>query len=224
MNEEQLLKRKIIDTANQAFNHNIYTYTNFLSINELSSVNKMSNELSFIPYDEWGGNPVCERKIIRFGSEELYGYDAGYPISAIRISPLSVKFAEQLNHRDYLGAIMNLGIERELVGDIIIKVPDAYVYCLSHIADYICDNLDSIKHTHIRCTICTDEIEAIKPELEEIRIIAASKRIDAVVASLTRLSRSNSNELFTSKKIFLNGICNENKSKNLKKDDVLVIR
>lgn len=51
MNEEQLLKRKIIDTANQAFNHNIYTYTNFLSINELSSVNKMSNELSFIPYD-----------------------------------------------------------------------------------------------------------------------------------------------------------------------------
>ena len=85
MNEEQLLKRKIIDTANQAFNHNIYTYTNFLSINELSSVNKMSNELSFIPYDEWGGNPVCERKIIRFGSEELYGYDAGYPISTIRI-------------------------------------------------------------------------------------------------------------------------------------------
>ena len=72
MNEEQLLKRKIIDTANQAFNHNIYTYTNFLSINELSSVNKMSNELSFIPYDEWGGNPVCERKIIRFGSEVPY--------------------------------------------------------------------------------------------------------------------------------------------------------
>ena len=68
------------------------------------------------------------------------------------------------------------------------------------------------------------EIEAIKPELEEIRIIAASKRIDAVVASLTRLSRSNSNELFTSKKIFLNGICTENKSQNLKKDDVLVIR
>ena len=52
MNEEQLLKRKIIDTANQAFNHNIYTYTNFLSINELSSVNKMCNELSFIPYDD----------------------------------------------------------------------------------------------------------------------------------------------------------------------------
>lgn len=44
MNEEQLLKRKIIDTANQAFNHNIYTYTNFLSINELSYVNKMSND------------------------------------------------------------------------------------------------------------------------------------------------------------------------------------
>ena len=39
MNEEDLLKRKILDTANQAFNHNIYTYTNFLSISELSVVN-----------------------------------------------------------------------------------------------------------------------------------------------------------------------------------------
>lgn len=48
MNEEQLLKRKIIDTANQAFNHNIYTYTNFLSINELSYVNKMRDRKSVV--------------------------------------------------------------------------------------------------------------------------------------------------------------------------------
>ena len=63
MNEEQLLKRKIIDTANQAFNHNIYTYTNFLSINELSSVNKMSNELSFIPYDNCHIPLIVELKL-----------------------------------------------------------------------------------------------------------------------------------------------------------------
>ena len=112
MNEEDLLKRKILDTANQAFNHNIYTYTNFLSISELSVVNSFKKDLSFIDHDIYGGSPLCERQLIRFGSPNLYGYDAGYPITTLKIEPLSVKFAEKLDHRDYLGAIMNLGIER----------------------------------------------------------------------------------------------------------------
>ena len=137
MNEEDLLKRKILDTANQAFNHNIYTYTNFLSISELSVVNSFKKDLSFIDHDIYGGNPLCERQLIRFGSPNLYGYDAGYPITTLKIEPLSVKFAEKLDHRDYLGALMNLGIERELIGDIIIKETDAYVFCISHISIYV---------------------------------------------------------------------------------------
>ena len=119
---------------------------------------------------------------------------------------------------------MNLGIERELIGDIIIKDSDAYIFCISHIADYICDNLDTIRHTHIHCSVCEEDVPALKPELEDIRIIAASPRIDAVVASITKLSRSNSNELFSSKKIYVNGQCIENKSAHLKPDDILVIR
>ena len=183
MNEEDLLKRKILDTANQAFNHNIYTYTNFLSISELSVVNSFKKDLSFIDHDIYGGSPLCERQLIRFGSPNLYGYDAGYPITTLKIEPLSVKFAEKLDHRDYLGALMNLGIERELIGDIIIKETDAYVFCISHISDYICDHLDTVRHTHMRCSVCTHEVPALKPELEDIRIIAASPRIDAPLPS-----------------------------------------
>lgn len=224
MNEIDLLKRKILDTASQAFHHNIYTYTNFLSISDLSVVFSIKKELSFVEYDIYGGNPICERQLIRFGSPAEYGYDAGYPITTLKISPLSVKYAEKLEHRDYLGALMNLGIERELIGDIIIKDTDAYIFCISHIADYICDNLDTIRHTHIKCTVCDEDVPALKPELEEIRLIAASVRIDAVVASITKLSRANSNELFSSKKIFVNGQCMENKSMHLKPNDILVIR
>ena len=224
MNEEDLLKRKILDTANQAFNHNIYTYTNFLSISELSVVNSFKKDLSFIDHDIYGGSPLCERQLIRFGSPNLYGYDAGYPITTLKIEPLSVKFAEKLDHRDYLGDLMNLGIERELIGDIIIKETDAYVFCISHISDYICDHLDTVRHTHMRCSVCTHEVPALKPELEDIRIIAASPRIDAVVASIAKLSRSSSGELFSSKKIYVNGQCIENKSMHLKPDDILVIR
>ena len=53
MNEDELLKRKVLDTANQAFHHNIYTYTNFLSISELAVVTSFKKELSFIRYPLW---------------------------------------------------------------------------------------------------------------------------------------------------------------------------
>ena len=70
----------------------------------------------------------------------------------------------------------------------------------------------------MRCSVCTHEVPALKPELEDIRIIAASPRIDDVVASIAKLSRSSSGELFSSKKIYVNGQCIENKSAYLKPD------
>lgn len=60
----------------------------------------------------YGGREEAERKILRFGSEAELGYEQPFPICCIRIRPLSAKFADKLSHRDYLGALMNLGIER----------------------------------------------------------------------------------------------------------------
>ena len=225
MDEETLLKRKILDTANRAYQANIYTYTNFLSISELSVYNIMKDKLSFIHSESYGGNPSSERQMIQFGDEESLGYKSEYPIALLLIEPLTPKFAEKLDHRDYLGALMNLGIQRELIGDIIVHEKNAYVYCVSHISDYITDNLSTIRHTHIKASICDPSvIDSFTRELTNIEVIAASPRIDAVVSSIAKISRSQCNELFAAKKIFSNGICTENKSYQLKNDDILVIR
>ena len=224
MDEVVLLKRKLMDAANKSYNSGIYTYTNFLSINELSIYHSMKNDLSFVHSETFGGNESCERQVVQFGDKENLGYEGIYPISLIKIEPLTPKFAEELGHRDYLGALMNLGIQRELLGDIFIKEKEAYVYCLSHISDFISDNLESVRHTHVKVTIFNDDFDIIKPELKDIEIIAASPRIDAVVASITKMSRSQCLELFSSKKIYVNGLCMENKSSQLKEGDILVIR
>ena len=184
----------------------------------------MKNDLSFVHSETFGGNESCERQVVQFGDKENLGYEGTYPISLIKIEPLTPKFAEELGHRDYLGALMNLGIQRELLGDIFIKEKEAYVYCLSHISDFISDNLKSVRHTHVKVTIYNDDIDIIKPELKDIEIIAASPRIDAVVAGITKMSRSQCLELFSSKKIYVNGLCMENKSSQLKEGDILVIR
>ncbi len=53
--------------------------------------------------------------MIQFGSYETLGYEEEFPITLIKISPLIEKYAESLSHRDYLGALMNLGIKREML-------------------------------------------------------------------------------------------------------------
>lgn len=229
MNEEMLIRRKILDNATKAYQQNIYTYTGFLGINELAIYHSMTKDLSFISSRCFGGNEACERQMIQFGSEEELGYSEDFPIDIIKISPVSPRFAETLGHRDYLGALMNTGIERTLLGDIIIKNTNAYLFCASHISDFIENNILTIKHTNVACinvtkSMNTSDMDMIKPELKELELIAASPRVDAIVASITKLSRSNASELFHNKKIYINGICNENKSYQLKAGDILVIR
>ena len=171
MDEETLLRRKIFDTANKSYNQNIYTYTGFLGLSELAIYNSMKKELQFAYPSTFGGSESSERQIIRFGSPEIFGYDDSFPISILKIAPLTPKFAQELEHRDYLGAIMNLSIERSLIGDILIKEKDAYVYCMNHIAEFITDNLITVKHNHVRATVC-DEIPDIIPLYIVLSIIS----------------------------------------------------
>ena len=70
MDEEILLKRRLIDTANKAYRQNIYTYTNFLSMSELDTYYRTLPELSFIHSEAFGGSASCERQIVRFGSPD----------------------------------------------------------------------------------------------------------------------------------------------------------
>ena len=81
------------------------------------------------------GTEGCERQMLRFGSEETLGYEEAFPISCVVIRPSAPKFAEELTHRDFLGALMNLGIERDVLGDIIVRDAVGYVFCEDAMAD-----------------------------------------------------------------------------------------
>ena len=73
-------------------------------------------------YKTYGGYDLSERQMAVFLPDALY-YEYEYPIQTIEVSPLNKKFSEDLTHRDYLGALMNLGIERCKIGDIIAEDP-----------------------------------------------------------------------------------------------------
>ena len=89
----------------------------------------------------------------------------------LSIAPINSKFAEQLSHRDFLGAVLNLGINRNKIGDIFVKEQQAYVYCKEDISAYIMENLFKIRHTQV--TIHKTECRSVNviPNLKEITVL-----------------------------------------------------
>lgn len=232
MTETELLKGRMEDLANRAYRQNTYTYTNFLSSSDLEVFYELCPKLSFVGYRLFGGYEGSDRLMVGFGSEEVNGYTEEFPIDSIRIMPLIDKFSDELTHRDFLGALMNLGIEREMLGDILIRPSDksgkrntAYLFCVSKISDYILENLTKVKHTNVKTQLCTSpDLKDLAPGKETMHIIVASPRIDAVAAGITKLSRSQVVTLFREKKVSLNHRIFENNSYMLKPGDVLSIR
>lgn len=217
-------KARLKDLAQRSFENNQYTFTGFLNMNEVSEYYEISRELEYASPTVYGGHEMAERNVVRFGNPDEFGYEEEFPISILEISPLLAKFSDDLNHRDFLGAIMNLGIERDTFGDILVEQNRAYVFCLDKMADYICENLTRIKHTSVKVCKVDEIVEDEGQKFREKMIQVASERIDAIVAKTFDISRTVSTAMFAKGLIFVNGcLCSEN-AKTLKDADVVSVR
>ena len=191
------LLNRLRELADRSFNGNRYTYTNFLTEADVSEFFKIKRNLDFAKPMLFGGNDYCERKLIRFGNPEEFGYEEPLPISALVISPLNEKFSDDLTHRDFLGALMNLGIEREMLGDIFINSNRGILYCVESMAEYIIENLTRVKHTTVMVKPFTEEFSLPEGTTEDVRVQISSERLDAILARVYKLSRDASRRLFT---------------------------
>ncbi|MCM1133941.1 MAG: YlmH/Sll1252 family protein [Clostridium sp.] len=224
MEAEELLKKRFRELAEKSYQNNQFTFTSFLSPADMACFYELEKELSYIPYKAWGGSEECERVILRFGSEEEFGYKTEFPIVCIQIKPMAAKFADALTHRDFLGALMNLGIERSTLGDIFLINNEGYLFCLDSMADFILDNLSKVKHTSVLCKKVEKLPDFAGHDKREVKIQIASGRIDAVAAKVCGFSRGEALELFRQKKVFVNGRLCENNSRLLAEGDTVSVR
>ena len=141
----------------------------------------------------------------RFGDPEEFGYEEPFPICAVKIEPLAEKFAENFSHRDFMGAILNLGIDRSTIGDICVEGKCAYVFCTSAMSVFLQETLEQVRLSY-----------------REEHV--ASLRCDGIVSAVWRLSRSQGQTLFSQKKVFVNGRLTENGSQMLKDGDTVSVR
>lgn len=218
MTEKQKRFQELADRLNAK---GYATYSDFLGLAEISVFFAVRFSVST---NLWGGYENAERCVACFGDREYFADKSDYPIKCILIKPVNQKFADTLSHRDFLGSLMGLGIRREVLGDIIISENKGYLFCLETIADYIVENLTQVKHTTVKCEL-TDNIPTdVLPQPEKHEIIVSSERLDVIVSTIYKMSRSQVLPIFHTEKVFVNGVVKTSPSTTLNVGDKVSVR
>ncbi|MSS64389.1 YlmH family RNA-binding protein [Velocimicrobium porci] len=221
--EEALLLKHLKDLSHISYQRGYRTYSDFLNINEISLFLQYQKDIVTSQYRLWGGYDDAERRVICFYEDDSSN-TMSFPIQCLLIQPANKKFSDALNHRDYLGAILNLGIDRKKVGDIIVKDKEAYVFCQKDITPYIIDNLNRIKHTTVLVTRQNEKIEAFEPNFIEITGTVSSLRLDTILSVAFRTSRNSLTGLIEGQKVYVNNRLVETNSFSLKEGDNVSVR
>ncbi len=225
--DKELLEARLKDLDRLAFERNILKCSDFLSYAEQDTWHRLERQGAFQTEGHFlsGGHGEAERARAFFLPDYLDRETAeAEALAAIRAEALNGRFAEELTHRDWLGALMNLGIARECLGDILAEGSSCILFCQPEIAEHITKNLLRVKHTSVRCesTVLT-EIRW-EPHLEELKVNVASERIDAVLAALWKLPRQQASQLVEAEQVFINGMTVRSAGKDLKPGDRVSVR
>lgn len=220
--EERLLLKRMNDLDHIADRKYMVCYSDFLNAVEYSLFLEHRNEYqcSTIVYTKID---QLERQMIAFIPEAL-NFNGEFPISILKIQAKSKKYAQKLSHRDILGTLMSLSIDRKLIGDIFISNNCYYVLVHERIAALVMQDIVRIKHTDVYITLADDENISIEQEYEERFATVASLRLDCVVAEINACSRSQAQELIKSGMVFCNYKQLFHNTLNCKEQDVISIR
>ena len=222
--DTELLKKRFLELANKSYNASIFTFTDFLGLNEQAAFAEIKKELRSIKYKAFGGAEGAERVMIRFGDEDELGYALPFPISIIKAEPVSQKYADRLTHRDFLGAILNLGIERDVLGDIVIIDNVGYIFSKEDIAGYIADGLIKVKRTDIKAVITDTLPEGELYRTEQKTVQVSGERLDAIIAKVFSLSREDAQALFKKRLVFADGRQIDSTSYTPKENEKISVR
>lgn len=221
--ELQLFRNRLSDLARQCEERNVATHSHFLTVEEQRLAEQLILNVDGVRVISDGVFCDAERKLLFF----LPSYLEEVPeeeISCFRIEPRAPKFAEPLTHRDFLGALMGLGIKREMLGDLAVTENKAQMVALRTVRETLFRELTEVKHTKVRVSeIGREELAALRrTELRSVN--AASLRADVLIAAVWRLSRTQAKEAFARGEVFRNGMELGNPSAELKAEDFVSLR
>ncbi|MCK9471300.1 MAG: YlmH/Sll1252 family protein [Bacilli bacterium] len=168
--------------------------TKFLTIKEQIELEKLSKQFKVSFSNSY---PDEERKRA-FLSEKDMNITPDFKIAYLKIIS-----KQKLAHSDILGAVLSLGIDREVIGDILID--EQIIICTEEISLFLINNLNKIKRSIVQLEKVTNFNFSWNNNYEEKQIILTSLRLDAIIAKSINVSRAKAQELINNRLIMVNG-------------------
>lgn len=223
MERDEFFLKRIRELANISYQRDICTFSDFLSLYEQNLLNSRKFSVPGVITETFGGYENAERQMAVFRPVSL-PFSWEYPIDCLKAEPKSIKFSEALTHRDYLGAILNLGVDRCVVGDILLQDNCAYIFCIQKMTDFFLDNLDRVRHTNIIVKKIKKQDQLPAPKLETVTGTCASVRLDALIALAFHSSRNSVVPLIEGGMVFVNGKLITSNGYEPKEGDIISVR
>jgi RNA-binding protein YlmH len=187
--EDKNFAARLIDSIEQVQRNYESRFTQFLDPAQIIKAERILTQFSDVKYFVTCGLQDCERNMIVISPDNVAEEKREIPVSALCILFKS-KF-EKLGHRDVLGALMSIGIKRDVIGDIIMDEDKCFCLVYSDISYFIILNLDKIKHTPVKVDyIEFSKIPKKQENFKEIASSVASMRLDSILSCGYGESRS----------------------------------
>lgn len=227
--DDKLLLAQILDKIELCENKNKIEHTDFLDMAQSELVQKFINKIKIENYIFYGGFEDAERKMFVIYPEKFNSDVVTQNLSNI-IQIIRIQLPDDLrgkySHRDYLGAVIKLGVKREKVGDIIVDNDGADIIINKDISKFLEQNLGELTRFS-KSTITVENIEKLRPvhiKKEELEIIVSSLRLDNIISELARCSRNKALDIINMERVFINFQNETKKTKQIKAGDMVTIR
>ena len=219
MVDRDILLARLSDAESAAHLKCVPRFVGFLSESEIAVVNTYLNrKVSRVKF--FGGYPFATRQIICFLPDWADDCYMDFPIV-----PITATFNPDytLSHRDFLGALMALGITREKVGDIVVTEGKAAIFLHSDIAEYVLCELTKAGRVGLRLQKGIDDFTFPKQEYDDISSTVSSARLDCIISALINASREQASVKIQSGGVLVNGEECKNISRKITDNSVITV-
>lgn len=220
--DDDALASRLLDLAENATKSRKYKVSDFLDPHGESIAQTVAAHFSNLKVDFNGGFNNSERVRAAFYHEDYMG-TVLYDIVAI-----AVKWDKRfysLSHRDVLGAIMGVGCERDVLGDIIFTDDGAQFVVTSTIADFFLNNLTQIGSANVSTEkIALEELQQKEEQVKEVKATVSALRLDAVAAAGYGVSRSRMADEIKAQRVKVNFKEAKNAAQTVNVGDIISFR
>lgn len=222
--EERTFVDRAIEWVERSAQHHVLKRTDFLDPRQSAILTSVAGREPGVQIRLDGGYEGAERRRALIAPEYRYMDDESAGIAVLAVQGGTGGYLE-LDHGDYMGAILGLGIKRDVIGDIHVHEDGCHCLVAEEIADFLNIHLRQVHRVSVLTEVLPlDQLKTSDVKLEEMQFTVASLRLDGVASDVYRISRTKIIDPIRAGKCRVNWKTEENPAKTLKEGDVVSLK